>query len=440
MAAAVIVLPLRSGTSSLSRARTNAHAGITGARVLPPAILLGGTANALSVAWTLRRRGIPVYALAPPTAPVRYSRYSRWIPVRDNGDPQQAWMEWLMGDGGVALAGAVLLPCGDDGVELTARNRARLGARFRLIEGNDEILLAMLDKASTYALAAPVGVPAPAVCPVRTTAQALVAAERIGYPFVLKPRYSHRLQQYFKTKLFVIRSREQLCSVFEQVQARGLDMLVSEIIPGGEDRFWSYYTYLDDRLQPLFHFTKRKLRQYPGGFGTGTYHVSEWNPEVAQLGLRFFQGVGLSGFGNVEFKRDPRDGRLKLIECNPRFTLLHEMVQLCGIDLTLLVYNRLTGQPLPTIGEYRRGVRFLLLHDDFCAFREAHRRGELSWMQWLRSLFHRQHFLYFRWSDPWPAAVRAGWYLRDQFRRVWDRFRRWRPLLPRGLGDSDHHV
>ena len=409
--------------------------------MLPPVILLGGTANALSVARSLRRHGIAVYALAPATAHIRYSRHSRWIPLPETDDAQQAWLEWLMGKGGAPLEGAVLLPCGDDGVELTARNRVRLAARFRLIEGEDDILLAMLDKASTYALAARVGVPAPAVCPARTLAEALAAAEQVGYPCALKPRYSHRFQRFFKSKLFVIPSREQLSSVFQQVRAHGLELLVTEIIPGRDERFGSYYTYLDERLEPLFHFTKRKLRQYPNGFGTGTYHMSDWNPEVAQLGLRFFQGVGFKGFGNVEFKRDLRDDRLKLIECNPRFTLLHEMVQLCGIDLSLLVYNRLTGQPLPTIGEYRRGVRFLLPCDDFYSFREAHRQGELSWTQWLRSLLHWQHFLYFRWSDPWPATTRAWWYLRDQFRRrVWGLFTPRRLLLPRGLGDGDHRT
>lgn len=391
--------------------------------VLPPVILLGGTANALSVAWTLTRRGIPVYALAPATAPICYSRYSRWIPLPEQGDPQQNWLDWLTGAGGAALEGAVLLPCGDDGVELTARHRARLETRFRLIEGQDEILLAMLDKDSTYALAARVGVAAPAACPARTLAEALAAAERVGYPFALKPRHSHLLQRFFKTKLFVITSREHLSSVFAQVQAHELEMLVTEIIPGDDHRFCSYYTYLDERLEPLFHFTKRKLRQYPIGFGTGTYHISDWDPEVAALGLQFFQGVGLRGFGNVEFKRDPRDNRLKLIECNPRFTLLHEMVQICGIDLSLLVYNRLTGRPLPRLperGAHRRGVRFLMLRDDFYSFRELQRRGELSWTRWLASLVHHQHFLYFRWSDPWPATLRAWWYLRAQFqRRVW---------------------
>jgi D-aspartate ligase len=408
--------------------------------MLPPVILLGGTANALSVAWTLGRRGVPVYALAPGSAPIRHSRYSRWIPLHQNGNQQQAWMEWLMSDAAAALEGAVLLPCADDGVELTARNRAQLAPRFRLIEGKDDVLLAMLDKASTYAWAARLGVPAPAACPVRSLAEALAAGERVGYPLVLKPRYSHLFQRVFTTKAFVITSREHLCSVFERIEAHGLEMLVTEIIRG-ENQFCSYYSYLDERLKPLFHFTKRKLRQAPNGLGIGTYHISDWNPEVAHLGLQFLQGVGLAGFGNLEFKRDCRDNRLKLIECNPRFTVPHEMLQICGLDVSQLVYNRLTNRPLPSIGEYRRGVRVLLPLDDLDAFREAHRRGELSWTQWLGSLLHRQHFLYFRWSDPWPAAMRLWTYLREHVRR---RMRglstRWRAPQPRGVGHGYHRA
>jgi predicted ATP-grasp superfamily ATP-dependent carboligase len=381
-----------------------------------------------------------VYALAPASAPIRDSRYSRWIPLPANGDPQQAWREWLLGQTATALHGAVLMPCGDDGVELTARHRAQLAARFRLIEGKDEILLAMLDKASTYAWASRVGVPAPAARSVRSLAEALAAAEQLDYPFVLKPRHSHLFQRVFTTRVFVIHNREQLRTVFQQVEPHGLEMLVTELIPG-DHQFCSYYTYLNERLEPLFHFTKQKLRQSPNGFGLGTYHISDWNPEVAELGLQFLRGVGLSGFGNVEFKRDRRDHRLKLIECNPRFTVPHEMLQICGIDVSLLVYNRLTGRPLPKVGEYRRGVRVLLPLDDLHAFREAHSRGELSWTDWLRSLLHRQHFLYFRWSDPWPATISVWSYLLQQVRRRgWTLLTRCRSILLRGVRHDYHRA
>ena len=77
---------------------------------------------------------------------------------------------------------------------------------------------------------------------------------------------------------------------------------------------------------------------------------------MAELGLRFFEGVGLRGLGNVEFKRDARDGRLKLIECNHRFTAATGLMRAAGLDLPLFVYNKLTDRPLPTVDRYRAGL------------------------------------------------------------------------------------
>jgi predicted ATP-grasp superfamily ATP-dependent carboligase len=57
------------------------------------------------------------------------------------------------------------------------------------------------------------------------------------------------------------------------------------------------------------------------GFGMRAYHVTDRNEEVAGVGLQLCTGVGIPGIANPEFKRDARDGLLKLIECNHRFNL-----------------------------------------------------------------------------------------------------------------------
>ena len=38
--------------------------------------------------------------------------------------------------------------------------------------------------------------------------------------------------------------------------------------------------------------------------GGGCYHETKWLPETAELGRRFFTGIGFRGMGNIEFKRD----------------------------------------------------------------------------------------------------------------------------------------
>jgi len=195
-------------------------------------------------------------------------------------------------------------------------------------------------------------------------------------------------------------------------------MILTELIPPSRVGYHSYYSYFDESGSPLFHFTKRKLRQFPNAFGLGTYHVTDWDPEVAELGLKFFKGVGLRGIGNVEFMRDPRDNQLKLIECNARFTLTTELVRASGFDMALLAYNRMAGLPLPALRKYRQGIYAIRPMSDYLAFLESRRAGTMTTLEYLKSVFHVQHFLVFSWSDPKPALVRFPPFLKKQAERA----------------------
>jgi D-aspartate ligase len=382
---------------------------------MTPAVILGGAANALSVARSLGAAGVEVFALGDDTSSVRFSRHCDHFVDLGGDDPQGRWLDWLA-DG---PAGAVVLPCGDDGVELVARHRPWLEAHgYRCAEADDSVLLAMLDKARTYELARDAGIPTPRTIVLASERDLEEAAETFAFPWALKPLQIHVFAHHFRRKAIVVRDRAAMEAAFERTHALGLRMLATEIIPGPEDQYVSYYSYLDEHGTPLLHFTKRKLRQYPIGFGGGTYHVTEWNPEAAELGLQFFQAVGLRGIGNVEFKRDARDGILKLMECNPRFTAANEQVNRAGIDLALLSYNRVVGAPLPRVDGFREGVRLWLPLEDLLAYRSYARTGELELGEWLRSLLHRQHFPVLRWSDPLPTLVGLWRILSRAWRRV----------------------
>jgi predicted ATP-grasp superfamily ATP-dependent carboligase len=185
-------------------------------------------------------------------------------------------------------------------------------------------------------------------------------------------------------------------------------MLLTEVIAGSDDRFCSFYTYIDEHGEPLLHFTKRKLRQYPIHFGSGCYHLTEWNAEVAELGLRFARAAGLRGLVNVEFKRDARDEELKLIECNPRFTAANVAVRASGIDLARLAYNRLLGLPPPPVGSFREHLGLWYPIADMRALRRYSRGGELTLKAWLRTLMHRQVLPVFWWRDPMPSLAIWG--------------------------------
>jgi predicted ATP-grasp superfamily ATP-dependent carboligase len=370
----------------------------------PPAVLLGGEAIAVSAARSLSAAGVDVWALGDATDPVQRSRHChRFVEVGSKQGVQERYLAWLENEG---PRGAVIIPCDDDSVELVARGRAHLESLGYLpTEGNDDALLAMLDKERTYALCAEIGVPCPRTATVSTREEAERAAAAFDYPCALKPRESHVFAALFGilAKAVQVHSREELVAEFERTAELGVSMLVTEIVPGRDDQLCSYYSYLDEHGEPLFHFTKRKLRQYPPEFGLGCYQVTTWDPEVAELGLRFFQGAKMRGIANVEFKRDSRDGTLKLIESNVRLTAANEQVRLAGIDIPLLAYSRLTNADPPELGTYRTGLGLWHPIEDLRSLPRYRRRGEWTLGAWLRSLLRRQRFPLFRLDDPGPT-------------------------------------
>jgi D-aspartate ligase len=370
-----------------------------------PVVILGGALNALSVGRTMWRAGVPVDALAgsPTESPLRFSRSCRRYIVPKSGmTTAETWSDWLT----ATAEPSVLLPCSDEGLEFIASRRAELeGMGHRPIEANDSVLLAMLDKGATSALADAAGVPAPATLTVRSSADFDELAE-FPFPAALKPVHSHLFFRRFKpfAKGAVVENADHAIRLLKPILAESLEMLLTEVIPGADDQFASYYSYIDENGEPLLHFTKRKLRQYPTRFGLGTYHMTSWNETVADLGLRFFTSIGLRGIGNVEFKRDERDGCFKLIECNPRFTAANELVRVAGIDLAALAYARLVGGPLPAVDDYKRDVALWLPIEDIRAFRQYRADGDMTFAEWSRSLMHRQCTTLFDPRDPRPAV------------------------------------
>ncbi len=383
----------------------------------PPAILLGGGVVALSVARGLSRIGVPVVGLGHGEDPLRQSRCREEFVDTGSGEGVQGrWLDWLRAH----PVGGAVIPCSDDALEMIAAGRAELVELGHApAEADDEVVTAMLDKARTAELAEAAGVDIPRTVIVERGAPLGDLLDGFSFPCALKPRQSHHFTRHFgmRSKLIVVSSAGQLEDELSGLPA-GLEMIATEIVPGPE-LFSSYYSYIDRDGEPLFHYTKQKLRQFPIHFGLGTYHRSTRDPEVAEEGLRFFRSIGLRGLGCVEFKRDERDGRLKLIECNHRITAADALQRACGLELGRIVYERALGlPPTPVPSEFRRGIGLWFPAEDTRAFLGYRRAGELSLAAWLRSLAAPVRFPIASLADPLPSLVGALRRLGRALRRV----------------------
>jgi D-aspartate ligase len=290
-------------------------------------------------------------------------------------------------------------------LEFIAQNRPELAQRFLLDDSNPQSQLMMLDKLATYHSAVAAGVATPRFWTAGCLSEIDAVRDELVFPLIIKPLFSHLFFERFGRKFVEVQSYEELVERFRSISEANLELMLVEKIPGPDDLLCSYYTYLDQEGEARFHFTKRVVRRFPVSMGTCCYHVTDWIPDLCPLALRLFRHVGLRGLANVEFKRDPRDGVLKLIECNARFTAANALVTASGYDLAWFVYCRLTGRPEPRFERFVRGRRLWYPRQDLKAFCELRRRGELSLPQWLWSLRHRKMLPFFCWGDPLPSLV-----------------------------------
>ena len=129
-------------------------------------------------------------------------------------------------------------------------------------------------------------------------------------------------------------------------------------------------------------FTGRKIRTYPVDYGHSTAltitDIDGEGADVAALGREIAAKIDLRGVAKFDFKRDP-DGRLHLLEINPRFNLWHHLGAVAGVNLPAMVQADLTARPRPAPAKARPGVCWCHISRD----RLAARQSGVSTARWL---------------------------------------------------------
>jgi len=374
----------------------------------PPVLLLGGTQSSLAIVRSLGRKNIPVRVAARADRPALRSRFCRGrYVIPPNEPPDSFWADLLLGGSRSDLRGSVIFACDDFALTFLATCRAKLQQHYILDDSIPALQLAMLDKQKTLELARSAGCAVPQFWKVDTPRDLEAIHCAVNFPVMVKPIHSHMFESLLGKKFFIAHSHEELDERVRQVLDRQLKIMVCEIIPGPDSVVQSsYYTYIDRQGERLFQFTKRVLRRAPQFGGKAVLHMTQWLPETAEVGERFFRGIGFQGLGHIEFKRDFRDGQLKVSECKPRVTEAQELLRRSGVDTAFLLYCQLTGKPLPPTRSYKENL--FLWYPVRDLIDQLKGRHGLSASHWLRSVLHlHTTFPYFKPDDPWPSLALA---------------------------------
>jgi predicted ATP-grasp superfamily ATP-dependent carboligase len=180
------------------------------------------------------------------------------------------------------------------------------------------------------------------------------------FPCLLKPVEPYKFVARFGSRLFVVHDSDQLRRRLAVVREAGLDVMVSEIVPGGDDRLFQYRVYVDRDGHSLAEVCTQKLRQHPPGYGCGRLiRTVPMIEELREPTLALLRSVGYRGFAYGEFKLDPRDGRYKLIEVNARAGMSHRLLRAAGVNVSQLAVLDCAEDVSRVVPSYRPGVYWI---------------------------------------------------------------------------------
>jgi len=314
--------------------------------VTAPAIVFPDNPAALATCRELGAAGIPVTLVTSRDGPASLSRYPRVEKAPDFYREPGAWLSFMVALAKHCPEPPVLMPTEDAALLVADAFRVELSsvARFpypsgATITGNAPATSArpvprVLDKLDLYTAAYDLGIAVPEFREIRVP-DAWPRGEDDAR-WLVKPscRYHFDPRRGITTFLSLTGgSKAMEGSVREAartVLAAGFRCMAQEKIPGPFEQLVSVGLCLDrDGRVPAVFFT-RKHCEYPEPFGDGLVVETIDDPGILEDSVRLLRKLGYWGICDVEYKRDQRDGRFKLLDANPRTWLWVGLAETAG--------------------------------------------------------------------------------------------------------------
>ena len=379
-----------------------------------PAFVLGGTANGLKVCQNLGHRRIPIrlFGVAENDIAAR-SRYVGDFDAYRDGD-DNALLQQLLAAAAEFNTKPVLLYTTDKFVQFVSDHRDALRDHFQMNLPSVDAIDTVLDKNRFAEFCADNRLPAPRNWRLTSIVEAAAAAKAANYPAIVKPAYSHHTtkENFHRNgsyaKMLPVADAAQVMRYYEQFDELADELMLQEYIAGPDDEHYSFVSCRDRKLRETACFGVRKLRVFPIHAGVATFAEITEDRELYREGRRVVDKLAFTGVSSVCFKRDARDGRLKLHEMNGRLPGPQSAGLLADIDMPFMAYLDARGiAPMaPAARASRR--RWIALKGDFDACRGYRDVGELSMRDWLATLRRVRVCAEFAWHDPWPFLHMLG--------------------------------
>ncbi len=373
-----------------------------------PVVIVNCKLGALGIMRSLGSLGVPLYGVdADRWSPGMSSRYckQRFLMDFDENNPQR-FLGYLFEVGEKIGQSSILIPTSDETALFVAEARDQLKEYYLFPDNNPVLVKDLISKEGMYRLAKKHDIPTPLTMFPRNLDEVLACTEDVSFPVMLKGIHGNRLQSRTGKKMIIVHSGKELIENYKMLEDPDFpNLMIQEYIPGGDDQIYIFNGYFDNESGCLAVFTGHKIRQYPVHVGCASLGLCEWNQEVADITIKFMQSIGYKGILDIGYRLDPRDGRYKVLDINPRVGQAFRLfVSNNGMDVVRSLYLDLTGQKIHPIMP-REGRKWVIEDFDIVSSLHYHREGILGLLDWFKSFRGLEEGAWFSGKDPLPFVI-----------------------------------
>jgi predicted ATP-grasp superfamily ATP-dependent carboligase len=369
-----------------------------------PALILGMFETGLGVGRSLGREGIKVYGIDFKKDIGFYSAYIISTLCPHPITEQSDLLRKLINFANSQDHKPVLFITADDFLKFVAKFADDLEPYYLFNLPSSKLIDEISDKFKQFTLAGKSGISLPATYKITSEEELGKVHHELTFPTFIKAVDVNKWRELIggTTKGYIVKNKTELKEKVALLMSKKIEIILQEIIPGPDTRHYKYCAYIGRDGRILLEFTLKKIRQNPIHFGVGAVVESLSYPELLIEGRKFLKHIGYKGVGSAEFKYDERDGKLKLIELNPRYWQQNSLPAYCGMNFPLMDYLEVTGQKPEPITTFIEGIKWVNRYTDFDSFLQYRKTGELTFRSWVKSLRGRKIYSDFAWDDLLP--------------------------------------
>jgi predicted ATP-grasp superfamily ATP-dependent carboligase len=357
----------------------------------PPAVIAGASQTGVLGVRSLQRQGI--HALCFDCNKHLPGFKSVYGPARLCPDPDtdpQGWVNFMKDLAHELKEKAVLIPSSDRYVTALSQHQDILVDHFIICSG---IALqgSLAQKQTQYELAMTHGMPMPVTGMINNLDELREFSNNLTFPCILKPWHFREWELFSKghplsnKKIVIVENEEDLISNYNLAAKVNPKLIVQDIIHGADTDKRVYLACYDRSSKRIANAMFKELRCVPIGYGPASVCEPVVDPEADKICNDFLSSIGYVGICEIEVKRDIKDGKVKLIEANPRLSGSGDAAPYAGVDLCHIHYLDMIGHSVDPVQPSTKFFRHIVFRAEGRAIPEYMRAGLLTWKELFKS-------------------------------------------------------